>query len=146
MPRLDASWGFHICHDTLFNPSVGLPTFIRQPEDRNVTRNSPFTLSCEAVGPPDPVQIRWLRDGLPDSDFHNSPSSFSVSGETLTTQSLCLPHTYRKYVLHCGLLNNTYTLLPSQCLFPLRLSSERSVSSCCSSHTSSSEWSEYDSR
>uniref|UniRef100_A0A8C6UUY1 receptor protein-tyrosine kinase n=1 Tax=Neogobius melanostomus TaxID=47308 RepID=A0A8C6UUY1_9GOBI len=57
----------------------GLPTFIQQPEDRNVTRNVPFTLSCEAVGPPDPVQIRWLRDGSPDSDVHNSPSSYSVS-------------------------------------------------------------------
>uniref|UniRef100_A0A8P4GAU1 receptor protein-tyrosine kinase n=1 Tax=Dicentrarchus labrax TaxID=13489 RepID=A0A8P4GAU1_DICLA len=45
----------------------GLPTFMHQPEDRNVTRNTPFTLTCEAVGPPDPVQIRWLRDGLPDS-------------------------------------------------------------------------------
>uniref|UniRef100_A0A8C6WYR6 receptor protein-tyrosine kinase n=1 Tax=Neogobius melanostomus TaxID=47308 RepID=A0A8C6WYR6_9GOBI len=59
----------------------GLPTFIQQPEDRNVTRNVPFTLSCEAVGPPDPVQIRWLRDGSPDSDVHNSPSSYSVSGK-----------------------------------------------------------------
>uniref|UniRef100_A0AAQ4PGA0 receptor protein-tyrosine kinase n=1 Tax=Gasterosteus aculeatus aculeatus TaxID=481459 RepID=A0AAQ4PGA0_GASAC len=39
----------------------GLPTFIHQPEHRNVTRNAPFTLSCDAVGPPDPVRIRWLR-------------------------------------------------------------------------------------
>uniref|UniRef100_A0A7N8YIP0 receptor protein-tyrosine kinase n=2 Tax=Mastacembelus armatus TaxID=205130 RepID=A0A7N8YIP0_9TELE len=62
----------------------GLPTFIHQPEDRNITRDTPFTLSCEAIGPPDPVQIRWLRDGLPDSDFHNSPSSYSVSGKTAT--------------------------------------------------------------
>uniref|UniRef100_A0AAQ6A0G5 receptor protein-tyrosine kinase n=1 Tax=Amphiprion ocellaris TaxID=80972 RepID=A0AAQ6A0G5_AMPOC len=53
----------------------GLPTFLQQPEDKNITRDTSFTLSCEAVGPPDPVQIRWLRDGLPDSDFHNSPSS-----------------------------------------------------------------------
>lgn len=60
-------------------------------------RNTPFTLTCEAVGPPDPVQIRWLRDGLPDSDFHDSPSSYSVSGETATTHSsflhLSLTHT-----------------------------------------------------
>ncbi|XP_072292604.1 tyrosine-protein kinase Mer [Eucyclogobius newberryi] len=67
----------------------GLPTFIQQPEDRNVTRNTPFTLSCEAVGPPDPVQIRWLRDGSPDSEFHNSPSSFSVSGVDRFTQFSC---------------------------------------------------------
>lgn len=60
---------------------AGLPTFIVQPEDQNVTRSAPFTLTCVAVGPPDPVQIRWLRDGLPNSDYHDSPSSFSVSGE-----------------------------------------------------------------
>lgn len=46
-----------------------------------MTRSAPFTLTCEAVGPPEPVQIRWLRDGLPNSDYHDSPSSFSVSGE-----------------------------------------------------------------
>lgn len=60
---------------------AGLPTFIRQPEDQNVTRNAPFTLTCEAVGPPDPVQIRWLRDGLANSEYQNSSSSLSVSGE-----------------------------------------------------------------
>ncbi|XP_041645793.1 tyrosine-protein kinase Mer [Cheilinus undulatus] len=67
----------------------GLPTFLHQPEDKNVTRSTPFTLFCEAVGPPDPVQIRWLRDGLPDSDFHNSPSSYSVSGVDKYTQFSC---------------------------------------------------------
>lgn len=99
-----------------FNLSIGLPTFIHQPEDRNVTRSKSFTLSCEAVGPPDPVQIRWLRDGLPDSDFHNSPSSYSVSGET-TQIPQCLffsTHT-EKIVFPRDLLNNSYTaslLLP----------------------------------
>ncbi|XP_044068926.1 tyrosine-protein kinase Mer [Siniperca chuatsi] len=67
----------------------GLPTFIHQPEDMNITRNTPFTLSCEAVGPPDPVQIRWLRDGLPASDFYNSPSSHNVSGVDKYTQFSC---------------------------------------------------------
>uniref|UniRef100_A0A3B3ZBI9 receptor protein-tyrosine kinase n=1 Tax=Periophthalmus magnuspinnatus TaxID=409849 RepID=A0A3B3ZBI9_9GOBI len=73
----------------IFIEVEGLPTFIQQPEDRNVTRNAPFTLSCEAVGPPDPVQIRWLRDGSPDSNFHNSPSSYSVSGVDRFTQFSC---------------------------------------------------------
>ncbi|XP_040905276.1 tyrosine-protein kinase Mer [Toxotes jaculatrix] len=67
----------------------GLPTFIHQPEDMNVTRNTGFTLSCEAVGPPDPVQIRWLRNGLPDSDYHNSPSHYPVSGVDKYTQFSC---------------------------------------------------------
>ncbi|KAK9541715.1 hypothetical protein VZT92_001737 [Zoarces viviparus] len=70
----------------------GLPTFIHQPEDRNVTRNTPFTLSCDAVGPPDPVRIRWLRDGLPYSDFHNSSSNYSVSGVDKYTQFSCEAH------------------------------------------------------
>ncbi|XP_071754105.1 tyrosine-protein kinase Mer isoform X2 [Centroberyx gerrardi] len=67
----------------------GLPTFIKQPEDRNITRSTPFMLSCEAVGPPDPVQIRWLRDGLPDSEIHSSPSYYSVSGVDKYTQFSC---------------------------------------------------------
>uniref|UniRef100_A0A667XKU6 receptor protein-tyrosine kinase n=1 Tax=Myripristis murdjan TaxID=586833 RepID=A0A667XKU6_9TELE len=52
----------------------GLPTFIRHPEDVNITRDRPFTLWCEAIGPPQPVKIRWLRDGLHASDFTSSPS------------------------------------------------------------------------
>lgn len=78
-------WSTLLWH--VFIWSEGLPTLIHQPEDRNVTRNTPFTLTCEAVGPPDPVQIRWLRDGLPDSDFHNSPRNYSVSGKTLNAPS-----------------------------------------------------------
>ncbi|XP_019125781.2 tyrosine-protein kinase Mer [Larimichthys crocea] len=70
----------------------GLPTFIHQPEDQNVTTNTPFTLTCEAVGPPDPVQIRWLRDGLPDNDIHNSPNSYTVSGVDKYTQFSCEAH------------------------------------------------------
>ncbi|XP_067465908.1 tyrosine-protein kinase Mer [Thunnus thynnus] len=67
----------------------GLPTFIQQPEDRNVTRDTPFTLSCTAVGPPDPVHIRWLRDGLHVSDFASSPSSYTVSGVDKYTRFSC---------------------------------------------------------
>ncbi|XP_013907824.1 PREDICTED: tyrosine-protein kinase Mer isoform X2 [Thamnophis sirtalis] len=37
----------------------GLPHFIKQPQGLNVTRNEPFNLTCHAVGPPEPVEIRW---------------------------------------------------------------------------------------
>ncbi|XP_039180459.1 tyrosine-protein kinase Mer isoform X2 [Crotalus tigris] len=37
----------------------GLPHFIKQPQGLNVTRNKPFNLTCHAVGPPEPVEIRW---------------------------------------------------------------------------------------
>lgn len=87
--------------------SIGLPTLIHQPEDRNVTRNTPFTLSCDAVGPPDPVQIRWLRDGLPDSDFRNSSDSYTVSGETTNRPCLSPSDTYRECVFHSDLLNSS---------------------------------------
>uniref|UniRef100_A0A3Q4HAR2 receptor protein-tyrosine kinase n=1 Tax=Neolamprologus brichardi TaxID=32507 RepID=A0A3Q4HAR2_NEOBR len=59
----------------------GLPTFVKQPEDKNVTIYTPFTLSCEAVGPPGPVHIRWFRDGSPYTEVYSSPSNFSVPGE-----------------------------------------------------------------
>ncbi|KAM4607959.1 tyrosine-protein kinase Mer [Polymixia lowei] len=67
----------------------GLPTFIKQPEDMNITRNTPFMLSCEAVGPPNPVEIRWFRNGLPVSESYSSPSNYSVSGVDKYTQFSC---------------------------------------------------------
>ncbi|XP_061546563.1 tyrosine-protein kinase Mer [Phycodurus eques] len=67
----------------------GLPTFIQQPEDRNITKDTPFTLSCEAVGPPDPVNIRWLRDGIPDGAYYKSPSNYNVEGVNKYTQFSC---------------------------------------------------------
>ncbi|XP_047458990.1 tyrosine-protein kinase Mer [Mugil cephalus] len=70
----------------------GLPTFIKHPEEMNITRNTPFMLACEAVGPPDPVQIRWLRNGLQDSDLHPSPSTYSVPGVDKYTQFSCEAH------------------------------------------------------
>ena len=71
---------------------------MHQPEDRNVTRNAPFTLTCVAVGPPDPVQIRWLRDGIVDSDFHSSPSNYDVSGEAPTMHSSPLPFSHIQWI------------------------------------------------
>uniref|UniRef100_A0A8C7GW90 receptor protein-tyrosine kinase n=1 Tax=Oncorhynchus kisutch TaxID=8019 RepID=A0A8C7GW90_ONCKI len=60
----------------------GLPTFTRQPDDRNVTRNSPFNLSCEAVGPPNPIRIHWLRNGVRVIGYiTSSPSNYTVPGE-----------------------------------------------------------------
>jgi hypothetical protein len=61
---------------------LGLPTFTRQPDDRNVTRNSPFNLSCEAVGPPNPIRIHWLRNGVRVIGYiTSSPSNYTVPGE-----------------------------------------------------------------
>ncbi|XP_057704179.1 tyrosine-protein kinase Mer isoform X2 [Corythoichthys intestinalis] len=67
----------------------GLPTFIQQPEDRNVSKDTPFALSCEAVGPPDPINIRWLRDGIPVGGYNNSTSTYNVEGVNKYTQFSC---------------------------------------------------------
>uniref|UniRef100_A0A671YRE0 receptor protein-tyrosine kinase n=1 Tax=Sparus aurata TaxID=8175 RepID=A0A671YRE0_SPAAU len=90
----------------------GLPTFMHQPEDRNVTRNANFTLTCVAVGPPDPVQIRWLRDGIADSDFHSSPSNYTVSGVDKYTQFSCEAHN-QKGVTTSREANINIKVLPS---------------------------------
>ncbi|XP_041714976.1 tyrosine-protein kinase Mer [Coregonus clupeaformis] len=71
----------------------GLPTFTRQPDDRNVTRNSPFNLSCEAVGPPNPIMIHWLRNGVSEMGYVTpSPSNYTVAGVDKYTQFSCEAH------------------------------------------------------
>uniref|UniRef100_A0A8C7GTH5 receptor protein-tyrosine kinase n=1 Tax=Oncorhynchus kisutch TaxID=8019 RepID=A0A8C7GTH5_ONCKI len=71
----------------------GLPTFTRQPDDRNVTRNSPFNLSCEAVGPPNPIRIHWLRNGVRVIGYiTSSPSNYTVPGVDKYTQFSCEAH------------------------------------------------------
>ncbi|TNN66682.1 Tyrosine-protein kinase Mer [Liparis tanakae] len=49
-----------------------------------MVESQPITIEVE-----DPVQIRWLRDGLPDSDFRNSSDSYTVSGVDKYTQFSC---------------------------------------------------------
>ncbi|XP_021437041.2 tyrosine-protein kinase Mer isoform X2 [Oncorhynchus mykiss] len=63
----------------------GLPMFTRHPDDMNVTCNSPFNLSCEAVGPPTPITIRWLRNGVPEMGYLTSRSNYTVPGMRLCT-------------------------------------------------------------
>ncbi|KAL4641274.1 tyrosine-protein kinase Mer [Arapaima gigas] len=67
----------------------GLPMFTRHPEDMNVTRGTPFSMSCEAVGPPEPVTIVWLRDTAPVSDISVSPQNITVPGVDKHTQFSC---------------------------------------------------------
>lgn len=61
---------------------AGLPHFIRQPEQLNVTRNSPFNLTCQAVGPPEPVEIYWFQNNVQlNLKPYISPSVLTVPGE-----------------------------------------------------------------
>uniref|UniRef100_A0A8C2L2L7 receptor protein-tyrosine kinase n=1 Tax=Cyprinus carpio TaxID=7962 RepID=A0A8C2L2L7_CYPCA len=76
--------------DSIILEVEGLPTFTIQPSDVNVTRNTPFTLTCEAVGPPNPVTIKWLHKGERYAE-HNE-SSITTEGVNASTQYSCEAH------------------------------------------------------
>ncbi|KAF4106123.1 tyrosine-protein kinase Mer isoform X2 [Onychostoma macrolepis] len=70
----------------------GLPTFIIQPSDVNITRNTPFTLTCEAVGPPNPVTIKWLHKGKRFAERNEASSNIIIKGVDAPTQYSCEAH------------------------------------------------------
>ncbi|KAM6463929.1 tyrosine-protein kinase Mer isoform 2-T2 [Liasis olivaceus] len=71
----------------------GLPHFIKQPQGLNVTRNEPFNLTCHAVGPPEPVEIRWHWNSsqIPKKTEH-SPSVLTMPGINETAVFHCEAH------------------------------------------------------
>uniref|UniRef100_A0A803VA73 Tyrosine-protein kinase Mer n=1 Tax=Ficedula albicollis TaxID=59894 RepID=A0A803VA73_FICAL len=72
---------------------AGLPHFIRQPEQLNVTRDSPFNLTCQAVGPPEPVEIYWFRNNVRlNQKPHISPSVLTVPGLNKPALFSCEAH------------------------------------------------------
>ncbi|XP_067150772.1 tyrosine-protein kinase Mer isoform X2 [Apteryx mantelli] len=82
-----------IASDPIFVQLEGLPHFIRQPEKLNVTKNSPFNLTCQAVGPPEPVEIYWFRNNIQvNAKPHISPSVLTVPGLNETALFSCEAH------------------------------------------------------
>ncbi|XP_054678341.1 tyrosine-protein kinase Mer isoform X1 [Grus americana] len=85
--------GTEVVSDPISVQLEGLPHFIRQPEKLNVTRNSPFNLTCQAVGPPEPVEIYWFRNNVRVNDKpHISPSVLTVPGLNETALFSCEAH------------------------------------------------------
>ncbi|XP_051506694.1 tyrosine-protein kinase Mer-like isoform X2 [Myxocyprinus asiaticus] len=76
----------------IFLEVEGLPTFTIQPSDVNITRNTPFTLTCEAVGPPNPVTIMWLHKGKRFLERNESSSTITVEGVVKPTHYSCEAH------------------------------------------------------
>ncbi|XP_038623388.1 tyrosine-protein kinase receptor UFO [Tachyglossus aculeatus] len=74
----------------------GLPFFSEEPEDLVVGAATPFNLSCSAQGPPDPVQLLWLQDGVPLHSpldvLARPPSTLSLSGLNETSSFSCEAH------------------------------------------------------
>lgn len=49
----------------------------------NVTRNTAFNLTCQAVGPPEPVNIFWVQNSSRVNELpEKSPSVLTVPGES----------------------------------------------------------------
>ncbi|XP_019500621.1 PREDICTED: tyrosine-protein kinase receptor TYRO3 [Hipposideros armiger] len=70
----------------------GVPFFTVEPKDLAVPPNAPFQLSCEAVGPPEPVTIIWWRGGTKVGGPAPSPSVLNVTGVTQSTVFSCEAH------------------------------------------------------
>uniref|UniRef100_A0A9L0S0E1 receptor protein-tyrosine kinase n=1 Tax=Equus caballus TaxID=9796 RepID=A0A9L0S0E1_HORSE len=72
----------------------GLPYFLEEPEDRAVTANTPFNLSCRAQGPPEPVDLLWLQDtvSLAPATGHGPQHMLRVPGLNKTSSFSCEAH------------------------------------------------------
>ncbi|XP_027998435.1 tyrosine-protein kinase receptor UFO isoform X2 [Eptesicus fuscus] len=72
----------------------GLPYFLEEPEDRTVTANTPFNLSCRAQGPPEPVDLLWLQDAVPlaPATGHTPQHILRVPGLNKTSSFSCEAH------------------------------------------------------
>ncbi|KAM6154839.1 tyrosine-protein kinase receptor UFO isoform 2-T2 [Erethizon dorsatum] len=91
----------------------GLPYFLEEPEDRTVAANTPFNLSCWAQGPPEPVDLLWLRDAVPlaPSLGHSPQHSLQVPGLTKTSYFSCEAHNAKGVTTS---RTATITVLPQQ--------------------------------
>ncbi|XP_046712581.1 tyrosine-protein kinase receptor TYRO3 [Silurus meridionalis] len=67
----------------------GVPHFTSEPHDIATFPGAPFNLTCEAVGPPEPVQVLWWVGGVQEGDFQPSPSVLTVKGVNTSIKYYC---------------------------------------------------------
>ncbi|KAM6933351.1 tyrosine-protein kinase receptor UFO [Xenentodon cancila] len=93
----------------------GLPHFSVEPHHMSVVANVSVNLSCVAHGPPDPVKVIWLQDGVPLNSLADpvalSPSTLILTGLNKTSTFSCEAHNH-KGVATSG--SGTITVLPGQ--------------------------------
>ncbi|XP_041035275.1 tyrosine-protein kinase receptor UFO isoform X2 [Carcharodon carcharias] len=70
----------------------GLPHFTKEPQDISVHRDTPFNLSCAAMGSPELKELVWLQDGVP---VPPKDKAAVISPSTLSIQGLKKPTTFR---------------------------------------------------
>lgn len=91
----------------------GLPYFLEEPEDRTVAANTPFNLSCQAQGPPEPVDLLWLQDAVPlaTAPGHGPQRNLHVPGLNKTSSFSCEAHNAKGVTTS---RTATITVLPQQ--------------------------------
>lgn len=93
----------------------GLPHFSVEPMSISVVANTRVSLLCVAHGPPEPVHIIWLQDGLPlntlDDPMSKSPSHLKLTGLNRTSSFSCEAQN-RKGVASSSA--GTLTVVPAQ--------------------------------
>ncbi|KAF7692691.1 hypothetical protein HF521_010301 [Silurus meridionalis] len=92
----------------------GLPHFSVEPHHISIVANVSLSLQCVAHGPPEPVHIIWLQDGIPlntlDDLIALSPSNLNLTGLNKTSSFSCEAHN-RKGVASSS--SGVITVLPA---------------------------------
>ncbi|KAM7079156.1 tyrosine-protein kinase Mer isoform 1-T1 [Molossus nigricans] len=100
-----------IVSDPIYVEVQGLPHFTRQPESMNVTRNTAFNLTCQAVGPPEPVNIFWVQNSYHVNERpEKSPSVLTVPGLSEAAVFSCEAHNEKGLTVSKGIQVNIKAL------------------------------------
>ncbi|XP_075048822.1 tyrosine-protein kinase receptor TYRO3 [Mixophyes fleayi] len=85
--------GLKAVSDYIWIVVEGIPYFTTEPKDMAVLPNTSFSISCAAVGPPEPLTIIWWMGDSPVlRKPENSPSILVVEGIRQTTVFSCEAH------------------------------------------------------
>uniref|UniRef100_A0A669D7X0 Tyrosine-protein kinase receptor TYRO3 n=1 Tax=Oreochromis niloticus TaxID=8128 RepID=A0A669D7X0_ORENI len=67
----------------------GVPHFTQEPQDVAMFADTPFNLTCTAVGPPEPVELLWWLGGVREGEPGPSPSILHVPGVNSSIKFYC---------------------------------------------------------
>ncbi|XP_015981599.2 tyrosine-protein kinase Mer isoform X2 [Rousettus aegyptiacus] len=82
-----------------------------QPKSLNVTKNTPFNLTCQAVGPPEPVSIFWVQNSSRVNERpEKSPSMLTVPGLAEMAVFSCEAHNDKGLTVSRGVQVNVKAL------------------------------------
>ncbi|XP_048456422.1 tyrosine-protein kinase receptor TYRO3 [Rhincodon typus] len=82
--------GSHTNSKKAFLAVEGLPYITVQPQDRIVFKNTPFNLTCAAIGRPEPTEIVWkMGEVLVEGTGKESPSVLTLKGIDRPTTFTC---------------------------------------------------------